>query len=191
MKKYPPLGILAMQGDIQEHQKILWDLGIETIWVKKPEDLKKVEGLFLPGGESSTMLRLLSFTGLDIAINERCQKKDFPMFATCAGTILLARDVIPDQRSLSLLDIKIQRNAYGRQVESFEVPLQIDGLDELFTGIFIRAPKIIELYGEIEILSTYRESPVFIRQDKIWGLTFHPEISQDTRIHKKFLEYWD
>lgn len=191
MKKYPPLGILAMQGDIQEHDKILRNIGIETVWVKKPEDLDKVEGLFLPGGESSTMLRLLSFTGLDIAIIERSRKKDFPMFATCAGTILLAKDVIPEQKGLSILDIKIQRNAYGRQVESFEIPLKIKGLQELFTGIFIRAPKIIDFSDEIEVMSSYRESPVFIKQGKIWGLTFHPEISQDTRIHKKFLKYWD
>ncbi len=177
-----------MQGDIQEHEASLKNLGLSTIWVRKREDLDRVAALFLPGGESTTMLRLLEYTGLDEAIIERYNKGTLPMFAVCAGIILLAREVDPVQPSLGILGISVKRNAYGRQVESFEIPLQVKGLDSPFNGIFIRAPIITACDNDIEILAEYKDSPVLVKKGSILGMSFHPELTRDYRIHKIFLK---
>jgi 5'-phosphate synthase pdxT subunit len=180
----PTIGVLALQGDFDAHRRRLEELGAKVVLVKKPEQLDEVEGLIIPGGESSTFLKLLGDAGFE-------KLKDFvrlkPTFGTCAGAILLAKEVEnPAQSGLGAIDMGIRRNAYGRQIDS-------SIREGLFRGspiemVFIRAPKISRLGDGIEIVATEGSDPVVVRQGKTMAATFHPELSDDTRIHQAFLD---
>jgi pyridoxal 5'-phosphate synthase pdxT subunit len=177
------IGVLALQGDFDAHRKRLEELGAEVVLVRKPEQLDSIDGLVIPGGESSTFLRLLGETGVK-KLKEFVRLK--PAFGTCAGAILLAKEVDnPMQAGLGAIDIGIRRNAYGRQVDS-------SIREGLFQGspiemVFIRAPKISRVGPGVEVLATEGEDPVVVRQGNVMAATFHPELSSDGRIHQDFL----
>jgi 5'-phosphate synthase pdxT subunit len=178
------IGVLALQGDFDAHRKRLEELGADVVLVKKPEQLDEIDGLVIPGGESSTFLKLLGEAGFE-KLKEFVRVK--PTFGTCAGAILLAQEVEnPKQVGLGALDIGIRRNAYGRQVDS-------SIREGLFRGaptemVFIRAPKIERLGPQVEILATEGNDPVVVRQGRAMAATFHPELSEDSRIHQAFLD---
>lgn len=181
------IGVLAIQGDFDAHRRRLEQLGAQTLLVKKPEQLDSVDALVIPGGESTTFLKFLEQGGFLEKLRQFVQAK--PAFGTCAGAILLAREVEnPPQASLGALNVTIRRNAYGRQLESSirfgktrlgEEPLEM---------VFIRAPRFERLGEGVEVLATYGDDPVLVRQGKTIAATFHPELSQDTRVHAAFLE---
>src|SRR6185312_3641783 len=178
------IGVLALQGDFDAHRKRLEELGAEVVLVKKPEQLDGIDGLVIPGGESSTFLKLLGEAGF-AKLKEFVRLK--PTFGTCAGAILLAKEIAnPHQTGLGALDIGIRRNAYGRQLES-------SIREGVFGGspiemVFIRAPQIERLGPQVEVLATEGEDPVVVRQGKAMAATFHPELSDDPRIHQLFLD---
>jgi len=178
------VGVLALQGDFDAHRKRLEELGAEVVLVKKPEQLDHVEGLVIPGGESGTFLKLLGEAGF-AKLKEFVRLK--PTFGTCAGAILLAKEVAnPQQSGLGAIDIGIVRNAYGRQIDS-------SIREGVFRGtpiemVFIRAPKISRVGQQVEVLATERNDPVVVRQGKTMAATFHPELSNDARIHEAFLD---
>ncbi|ABV34324.1 SNO glutamine amidotransferase [Pseudothermotoga lettingae TMO] len=183
------IGVLGLQGDFREHLWALQKLQVETIVVKTVEDLRKTKGLIIPGGESTTIGKLARLTGIADEL-EKLVDQDFPIYGTCAGMILLAKQIVnyPYQYSFGFMDIVVERNAYGRQVESFEVNLDIPSTGGLFKAIFIRAPKIVEWGEGVEVLARYGDSPVLVRQGNLLASSFHPELGQDLRIHKYFLE---
>jgi 5'-phosphate synthase pdxT subunit len=192
-----PIGVLALQGDFELHRKSLEDLGRPVIEIRAPGQLSQVRGLIIPGGESTTVGKLLLSSGLAQAIRERNAAGRLSLFGTCMGVILLARNIQnrhKGQFSLDLLDITVSRNAYGRQVDSFEVDIPVHGVTsncDLFHAVFIRAPKIVETGPDIEILAEFDNSPALVRQGNIMGATFHPEITKDTSIHKMFCNMAD
>ena len=178
------VGVLALQGDFDAHRKRLEELGAKVVLVKKPEQLDLIDGLVIPGGESGTFLRLLGDAGFN-------KLRDFvrlkPTFGTCAGAILLAKEVEnPKQLGLGALDIGIRRNAYGRQIDS-SIREGIFG-NAPVEMVFIRAPKIERIGPGVEVLATESQDPVVVRQGKAMAATFHPELSDDPRIHKAFLD---
>ena len=185
----PKIGVLALQGDFDAHRKRLEELGAEVVLVKKPEQLDEIDGLVIPGGESGTFLKLLGDAGFE-KLRQFVRAK--PTFGTCAGAILLAREVEnPKQAGLGAIDIGIRRNAYGRQVDSSIR----DGrfVDEKLGSsaiemVFIRAPKIERVGSSVEVLATEGGDPVVVRQGKVMAATFHPELSEDTRVHRAFLD---
>ena len=186
-KEHPLIGVLAIQGNYASHSQALREAGGEPIEVRKPEELEALDGLVLPGGESTTMLRFLEKHGFFEALQEFGRKK--PVFGTCAGAILLAREVLnPAQRSLGLLAATVERNAYGRQIDSAIVtgPTELGG--EALEMVFIRAPRIVRTGAGVELLAKRDESAVLVRQDKILAATFHPELSADRRVHRLFVE---
>jgi 5'-phosphate synthase pdxT subunit len=187
----PRIGVLALQGAFREHINALAGLGAQATPLRSPDELAGLDGVVLPGGESTTMDKLLRKFGLKQALAQRL-RAGLPALATCAGIILLAdevRDGLPDQESLHLLPIAVRRNAYGRQPESFETEIDIDGLDRPFPGVFIRAPLVERTNPEVEILGSVDNRPVAIRCGRIIGLTFHPELTGDDRLHRLFLEH--
>ena len=212
------IGILALQGDFEKHQSILNGAGIKTLQVKKPDHLKPCDGLIIPGGESTTLIKLMKIFNLFDPIREFASK--YPVMGTCAGVIVLSscvddNKVIP----LNLIDITVSRNAYGRQVDSFAVNIDAEFLKNIpmgtnnsnrivlsnkiellsntnrsncfefgnYKSIFIRAPKILNTGKKVKILMEYKNEPVMVQQDSILGLTFHPELTDDFRIHNYFL----
>jgi 5'-phosphate synthase pdxT subunit len=178
------IGVLALQGDFDAHRRRLEELGAEVVLVKKPEQLDKIDGLVIPGGESSTFLKLLGEAGFE-KLKEFVRVK--PTFGTCAGAILLAKDVEnPKQTGLGALDISIRRNAYGRQIDSSIREGLFGG--EPIEMVFIRAPKISRLGSDVEVLANEGSDPVLVRQGKTMAATFHPELSSDPRVHRAFLE---
>lgn len=183
------VGVLALQGDFDAHRRRLEELGATVLLVKKPEQLDEIEGLVIPGGESGTFLKLLGEKGFE-KLKEFVRLK--PTFGTCAGAILLAKDVEnPKQAGLGALDIRIRRNAYGRQIDSSirEGKFRDGGRQESpIEMVFIRAPKIEEVGSGVEVLATEGKDPVVVRQGKTMAATFHPELSEDTRIHQAFLD---
>jgi 5'-phosphate synthase pdxT subunit len=180
------VGILALQGDVREHARILIKLDAEPVEVKSAEDLTDVDALIIPGGESTTIGMLMRKYRLDTAIKER-YKHGMPIYGTCAGAIVLAKNVVDSkQPQLGLADISIKRNDYGRQIDSFETELSIKDIGN-FNGVFIRAPTIKSFYNGVEILSEHKNKPVMIRQNNLLITTFHPELTNDTRIHEYFL----
>jgi 5'-phosphate synthase pdxT subunit len=184
------LGILALQGAFAAHAEVLRALGAEPREVRGPGDLDQVEALVLPGGESTTMSMLLDSSSLRAPVAERLAD-GMPVLGTCAGLILLARDVLDgraDQRSFGVLDVDVRRNAFGRQVDSFEADLDVFGLDAPFHAIFIRAPAVERTGDGVEVLSTIAGQPVLVRQGNVLAAAFHPELSGDDRIHRLFLE---
>jgi 5'-phosphate synthase pdxT subunit len=172
------IGILAVQGNVREHAAVLRRLGAEPVEVRKPEQLADLDGLIIPGGESTTIARLVRLYGLEEAIRgfER------PIFGTCAGMILL------DRRHLGLLDLEVSRNAYGRQVASFEADLALEGEEEPLRGVFIRAPRVAETGPEVEVLAELDGEPVLLRDGRLLVASFHPELTDDTRVHERFLD---
>jgi 5'-phosphate synthase pdxT subunit len=175
----PPLvGVLAVQGNFREHAAMLHSLGVDVVEVRKPEELAGLDGLVVPGGESTTFMRLMRLYGLDEAIREF----DRPILGTCAGMIVLDRD------HLGLTDLAVDRNAYGRQVASFEADLQLAGEDEPLRGVFIRAPRVRETGEDVEVLAERDGEPVLVRDGRIIVASFHPELTEDTRVHELFLK---
>ena len=180
------IGVLALQGDVREHKRVLAKLGAEPIEVKLPKDLDDVDALIMPGGESTTIGMLMRKYKLDAKIKQK-HNEGMPIYGTCAGAILLAKEIIGSkQLKLGLADISVKRNDYGRQIDSFEADLSIKDIGG-FKGVFIRDPIIKSSYNGAEILSEYKNSPVMMRQDNILITTFHPELTNDTRVHEYFL----
>jgi len=182
------VGVLALQGDVREHIGILDSLGVEAVAVKTPEQLASVDALVIPGGESTTIGKMAVRFGLLDPLRERIGS-GLPVYGTCAGMILLAGAVTEgDQPLIGALDVMVRRNAFGRQNESFEAELDIDGLEDPFRAVFIRAPWIEKVGSEVETLAAIDEHPVMVRQDKILATSFHPELTGDGRIHRMLLD---
>jgi pyridoxal 5'-phosphate synthase pdxT subunit len=185
------IGVLALQGAGRRHADALAALGAHPVEVRVPEDLSGIEGLVLPGGESTTMSRLLGLAGLFEPIAERLEA-GMPAFGTCAGLILLAREVLdgrPDQRSWGVLDVGVRRNAFGRQVDSFETDLDVEGLGGgRFPAVFIRAPVVERVGDGVEVLAAVDGKAVLCRQGPLLAAAFHPELADDLRLHRRFLE---
>jgi pyridoxal 5'-phosphate synthase pdxT subunit len=182
------VGVLALQGDVREHIRILGSLGVETVEVKKPAQLEKLDGLVIPGGESTTIGKMATRFGLFEPLREAIGD-GLAVYGTCAGMILLAGAVTAgDQPLIGALDVVVKRNAFGRQNESFEAGLEVKGLNEPFHAVFIRAPWIEKVGSEVEVLSEIHDHPVMVRQGSILATSFHPELTGDGRIHRMFLE---
>ena len=178
------IGVLALQGDFDAHRKRLEELGAEVVLVKKPEQLDEIDGLIIPGGESGTFLNLLGEAGFE-KLKQFVRVK--PTFGTCAGAILLANEVEnPRQEGLGALDIRIRRNAYGRQIDSSIRTGRLG--DSPLEMVFIRAPKIERVGPNVEVVATEGSDPVAVRQGRVMASTFHPELSDDTRVHRAFLD---
>jgi pyridoxal 5'-phosphate synthase pdxT subunit len=173
----PRVGVLAVQGNFREHAAMLRRLGADVVEIRKPEELEGLDGLVVPGGESTTFMRLMRLYGLDEAILEF----ERPILGTCAGMIVLDRD------HLGLVDLSVERNAYGRQVASFEADLQLADEDEPLRGVFIRAPRVRETGEDVEVLAERDGEPVLVRDGGILVASFHPELTEDTRVHELFL----
>jgi 5'-phosphate synthase pdxT subunit len=174
----PKIGVLAVQGNFREHIAMLRRLGAEPVEVRKPEELDGLDGLVIPGGESTTFMRLMRLYGLDDAV----RSFRAPVFGTCAGMIVLDRD------HLGLVDVAVDRNAYGRQVASFEADLPLGGEDEPLRGVFIRAPRVRHAGPDVEVLADLDGEPVLVRQGRFLVASFHPELTADPRVHQLFLE---
>jgi 5'-phosphate synthase pdxT subunit len=186
----PLVGVLALQGAFVAHQRALESAGARTRQVRQPGDLAGIDALVMPGGESTTMSRLLNTSGLfdDIKV---LLSDGVPVFGTCAGMILLASDVLdgrPDQISFGAIDMSVQRNGYGRQVDSFETDLDVVGLDDPFHAVFVRAPKVVAIGANVDVLAQYDGVPVVARQGHVMVASFHPELTSDARLHAKFLQ---
>jgi 5'-phosphate synthase pdxT subunit len=186
----PRVGVLALQGAFDAHERVLNRLGADTAQVRTPADLARVDALVMPGGESTTMSRLLDTAGLFEPLAGRLAD-GMPVFGTCAGMILLATDVLdgrPDQRSFGAIDLSVRRNGYGRQVDSFEDDIPVDGLADPFHAVFIRAPKVETISDDVTVLASRNGVPVLVRQGNVLGASFHPELTDDDRLHSLFLE---
>ena len=184
------IGILALQGDVREHANALRDVGAEPIEVRLPRDLVGLDGLILPGGESTTMRKLIDLYGLREPIVALAHG-GAPLYGTCAGMILLADRIADgDEPVLRLLDITVERNAYGRQLDSFEADLAIPSLgDEPLHGVFIRAPVVSEVGPDVEVLARDPDGrPIAVRQGRVMATAFHPELTGDRRLHRLMLE---
>jgi len=172
------IGVLALQGAFREHARMLRAAGADAVEVRLPEQLDGLDGLVIPGGESTTILKLASLYGLDDAIRLFAA----PVFGTCAGMILLDRD------HLGLADLVVDRNAYGRQVASFEADLELEGEERPFRGVFIRAPRVRDVGPQVEVLAELDGEPVLLRDGRVLVAAFHPELTDDARIHRQFLD---
>jgi len=172
------IGVLAIQGNFREHGAMLRRLGADVVEVRKPDELEGLDGLVVPGGESTTFIRLMKIYGLDEAI----RAFEAPILGTCAGLIVLDRD------HLGLVDVEVDRNAYGRQVASFEADLALAGESSPLRGIFIRAPRVRVTGEDVEVLAEHEGEPVLVRDGRIIAASFHPELTEDTRVHELFLQ---
>lgn len=182
------IGILALQGAVREHAISLKKCGIEAVLVKSADDLQKVDGLILPGGESTTMRRLIDTYDL-LKPLKRFATLDKPMFGTCAGLILLARTIADESSNhIGVMDVVVERNSFGRQVNSFEASLNIKGIGQGFPGVFIRAPHIVEVGEGVEVLCEHDGRIVMARQNHLLGCAFHPELTGDLRIISYFVK---
>ena len=173
-----PIGVLAVQGNFREHAAILRRLGADPVEVRRPEQLDGVGGLVVPGGESTAIRRLMRMGGLEEPVAA------FPgaLFGTCAGMILL------DRTHLGLLDVEVARNAFGRQVASFEADVDLEGEEEPIRGVFIRAPRLLEVGPGVKVLGRLDGEPVLVREGRVLAASFHPELTDDTRVHERFLD---
>jgi len=185
------VGVLALQGAFREHAEVLDALGAHVVEVRVPAHLGGIDALFLPGGESTTITKLLDSSGLAEPLRARIAD-GLSVFGTCAGLILLARQVEaehgePYPGTLDALDCVVRRNAYGRQRESFEASLMIDGVEGAFPGVFIRSPVVTSVGAGVDVRASHRDNPVLLRQGRVWAATFHPELSGDLRLHQRFL----
>ena len=172
------IGVLALQGNFREHANVLRRLGAEVVEVRKAEQLEGLDGLVVPGGESTAIARLMRLYGLEEAL----RRFERPVLGTCAGMILL------DREHLGLVDVRVQRNAYGRQVASFEADLALRNEEEPLRGVFIRAPRVAEVGEGVEVLAEHEGEPVLLRQGRFLVASFHPELTDDARVHERFLE---
>jgi pyridoxal 5'-phosphate synthase pdxT subunit len=172
------VGVLAVQGNFREHAAMLRQLGAEVVEVRLPVQLEGLDGLVIPGGESTAIMRLIRLYGLENAI------RDFaaPVFGTCAGMILL------DRAHLGLVDLDVERNAYGRQPASFEADLRLEGEEEPLRGVFIRAPRVLAHGRDVEVLAEHDGVPVLLRQGRFLVASFHPELTADLRVHEQFVD---
>lgn len=178
------IGVLALQGGFAEHLSVLKQLGVECREVRLPEELEGLTGLILPGGESTVMLRFINQFGLRKPLQDLARRADFPIYGTCAGLIALAQEVDSLPTSpLSLLDISVRRNAYGRQAASFITQVEVKGLGAV-PAHFIRAPQIVRVGAKVDVLAEHQDQVVLVRQGNIWGSTFHPELAPTTLLHK-------
>lgn len=187
------VGVLALQGDFREHLAIIDRLGHEGVAVRTADELAAIEALIIPGGESTTIGKLATIYELIEPLRERIEA-GIPVLGTCAGMIVLATATTgPDQPQLGVLDAVVERNAFGRQVDSFETEIDVDGLDAPVEAVFIRAPWIEKVGGTVDVLATVtdpvsgRDRPVVVRQGNILATSFHPELTSDDRIHQLFL----
>ena len=184
------VGILALQGAVTNHADALTQVGAHPVSVRRPEHLDGLDAIVLPGGESTTMSMLLESSGLFDPLNALL-REGLPCLGTCAGMILLATDVLdgrPDQRQFGLIDISVRRNAWGRQVDSFEADLRVDGLEgDMFPAVFIRAPRVERVGDDVAVLAEFDGEPVLCRSDSTVVASFHPELSDDLRIHQMFV----
>jgi len=190
-KVKPTIGVLALQGGVSEHVAMLKSLNCSTKLVRTPETLSGINALIIPGGESTALIKLLTRWDLIKPIKELAAA-GIPIWGTCAGSILLSTQIsekehIIDQPSLGLAPVRAERNSFGRQVASFQENLKISGLEEPFPGVFIRAPLLLPLSEEVEVLASVEEGAVFLRYKNIWLSSFHPELTEDTRVHKFFV----
>jgi 5'-phosphate synthase pdxT subunit len=182
------IGVLALQGDFALHRRALERAGVESAEVRKPEELEAVDGLIIPGGESTTLLKLME-AGAFVPVIEKFHAQGKPLFGTCAGLILLAKEVRnPQQCSLGLIDIAVERNAYGRQKESFEAEgeISLGGEKRPVRMVFIRAPRIVRVGETVELLVIYRGECVMARQGTVLVSAFHPELTDDSTVHRAF-----
>jgi 5'-phosphate synthase pdxT subunit len=177
MSTSPKIGVLALQGNFREHAAMLRRLGADVTEVRKAEQLEGLDGLVIPGGESTTFMRLMRLYGLDAAIGAF----GGPVFGTCAGMIVL------DRNHLGAIDLEVDRNAFGRQVASFESDLELAGDSRPLRGVFIRAPRVREVGEEVEVLAELDGEPVLVRDGRFLAASFHPELTDDTRVHELFL----
>lgn len=184
------IGVLALQGAFAAHEHALSSCGVHTRQVRVAEDLTALDGLVIPGGESTTMSNLLLRTAMFDAVRDEI-RDGLPVFGTCAGMIMLAHNVLDgraDQVTFDAMDIDVRRNAYGRQVDSFETDLNIDGLSNAFHAVFIRAPKVERIGPGVEVLSKLDGVPVLVRERNCLAASFHPELSMDASIHRLFVQ---
>ena len=172
------IGVLAVQGNFREHVAVLRRLGAEAVEIRKSEQLEGLDGLVVPGGESTTFMRLMRLYGLDEAV----RTFSAPILGTCAGMIVL------DRSHLGLVDIDVDRNAFGRQVASFEADLRLAGEDQPLRGVFIRAPRVRKVGPDVEVLAEHDGEPVLVRDGRFIVASFHPELTEDTRVHELFLD---
>jgi 5'-phosphate synthase pdxT subunit len=186
------IGVLDLQGDVREHVAALHEVGARSRLVGRPDDLEGLDGLVLPGGESTTLSMLLESTGLFDAIAARLEARDLPVFGTCAGLILLAEEVLdgrPDQRVFGALDAVVRRNGYGRQRQSFEADVALgSGEGPPLPTVFIRAPFVASIGKGVEVLAELDAVPVLVRQGSVLASAFHPELTKDRRVHRLFVE---
>ena len=181
----PRIGVLALQGDFEAHRHALERAGAGAVEVRTAADLESIDGLVIPGGESTTMLKLMNLENLFEPVRDFGNAK--PIFGTCAGAILLASEVLnPPQDSLALMDLTVERNAYGRQIDSRIAKIELEG--EPAEAVFIRAPVIRRIGPQSTVLATYLDDPVLVEQGKHMVATFHPELTEDARIHERFIE---
>jgi len=180
-------GVLALQGDVREHARAFADAGAMPIEVRTPEDLSRVECLAIPGGESTTISKLARSAGLVEPILERA-RAGMPILGTCAGMIVLARRVIGLEPLLPLVDLTVERNAYGRQVDSFEADLDVEGVDHPVRGVFIRAPIVRDVGDGVRVLARHEGAPVVLEQGNVLVASFHPELVGEARLHAYLLE---
>ncbi len=184
------IGVLAMQGDFIEHVQVLREIGAEAVEIRKPEQLSDLDGLIIPGGESTTFGKLATTFGLIEPIRAFCNSGK-PVWGTCAGMIFLAKDVGMRQPLLGVMDVKVKRNAFGRQVDSFEIDLDIKGLEPRgpFHAIFIRAPLMESVGKGVDVLAKLEDGTIVAaQQNNLLATSFHPELTQDPRVHRYFLE---
>ncbi len=180
------IGVLALQGAVREHLRHIELSGHEGVSIKRVEQLEEIDGLILPGGESTTLRRLMNLYGFkDALVNS-----DLPMFGTCAGLIVLAQDIVGEEGYLKKLDITVERNSFGRQVDSFESELDINGIAEDIEAVFIRAPHIEKVNSDnVEVLSTVGDKIVAVREGNYLGVSFHPELTDDYRVTEYFIDH--
>ncbi|WP_059106180.1 pyridoxal 5'-phosphate synthase glutaminase subunit PdxT [Shouchella shacheensis] len=182
------IGVLALQGAVREHIRMLEENGAEACAVKHIHDLESLDGLVLPGGESTTMRKLIDKYGFFDAL-QRFGESGKPIFGTCAGLILMAKRLANQEAGhLSFIDMTVQRNAFGRQRESFEANLAVEGIAEDLRAVFIRAPLVLEVDSDVSVLSTYNDEMVAVRQGHYLACSFHPELTDDSRLHRYFVE---
>jgi 5'-phosphate synthase pdxT subunit len=186
-QKKPRIGVLAIQGDYDAHAVALREAGAEAVLIRKPEELAVIDGLIIPGGESTTFLKFLARDGFLNALQDFVRQK--PTFGTCAGCILLAKEVLnPAQESLAVLDATVERNSYGRQIDSAILDAETRLAGGPLEMVFIRAPRIVKTGADVEVLAERDGFPVLVRQQHILAATFHPELSSDRRVHRLFVD---
>jgi 5'-phosphate synthase pdxT subunit len=187
------IGVLGLQGDVREHVAALASVDATPVVVKSAEELASVDGLIIPGGESTTIGKLLDRFGLLRPIAQRA-RAGMPLYGTCAGLILMAKHIAGDQvapHRLGVMDVTVRRNAYGRQAESFETDIDVEAFDGPFRAVFIRAPAIQAVGDHVQVLAEHYGEPVIVREGRLLGSSFHPEMTGDARVHRLFVSMMD